>query len=485
VQRPPSNTLTTDRADVLRAAGPPRSRNRRWRWLAVGLIGATASWGLTVAYRRSQAPKPTTFVTVPLARGNLTETVTAVGTLAPVDAVELGAEVTGRLTRVLVDVNDSVSEGQVLAEIDPEQLSARVRETSAQLETASANERSARATLAEAQTKAERVKALHDEGIASGDELATAGAALDRARANVGVAVAQISVANAGLASARSMLARAVIRAPISGIVLSRTVEPGQTVTAGFQTPILFTLARDLSELELEVEVDEADIGKVREGQTASFAVDAYPGRTFASRLLQLHNLPKEGATIVTYAAVLAVHNQDRSLRPGMTATAEIVTGQFSDVLLVDNAALRFQPPRPMAARRRGFLPIPGFGAGPMRPPERPAPDNAASAQEHIFLSDASGAPRRVAVDVLATDGTRSAIAPAVARPARGGAPSEGGGPEGAGASGARASDGRPSPDRFNDLARATDPPPAPPTPAPTLEAGAPVIIDVSLDGPP
>ena len=457
---------------MLRAAGPPRSKNRRFRWLLIGLIGCVASWAVTVAYRRSQAPKPTTFMTVPLARGNLTETVTAVGTLAPVDAVELGAEVTGRLTRVLVDVNDAVSEGQVLAEIDPEQLAARVRETSAQLETANANERSARATLAEAQTKAERVRALHDEGIASGDELATAGAALDRARANVGVAAAQISVANAGLASARSMLARAVIRAPISGIVLSRTVEPGQTVTAGFQTPILFTLARDLTKLELEVEVDEADIGKVHEGQTASFVVDAYPGRTFASRVLVLHNLPKEGATIVTYAAVLAVDNQDRSLRPGMTATAEIVTGQFSDVLLVDNAALRFEPPRPVGARRRGLLPIPGFGPGAMRPPERP--DATASAEDRIFLSDASGAARRVLVDVLATDGTRSAIAPASAPPR---APRDGAARPGAPPS---ERDDRGGDGRREDLARASEPPAAPPA----LEAGAAVIIDVAAGGP-
>lgn len=461
----PDSTLSTRREDVLRAAGPPRSKGRGWRRAITGVVACAAAGAGWLAYRQSQEPVPPSFVTAPLVRGTLTETVTAVGTLAPVDAVELGAEVTGRLTRVLVDVNDPVTEGQVLAEIDPEQLAARVRETQAQLDTATANERSARATLSEAEVKAGRAKALAAEGIASGDELATALAALDRARANLGVAQAQISVANAGLASARSMLARAVIRAPINGIVLSRSVEPGQTVTAGFQTPILFTLARDLAKLELEVEVDEADIGKVREGQPASFSVDAYPGRTFASRLLTLHNLPKADATIVTYSAVLAVDNQDRSLRPGMTATAEIVSGEFRDVLLVDNAALRFEPPRPgTGARRRGFLPIPGLGSGPMRPPggaRGAGPAKDAGASDRVFVADTSGNPRPVAVRVLATDGTRSAIeiAPASAEGAR------------------RASR---DVERVNDLARAAEPLPAPPA----LEPGAAVIVDVSTPGP-
>ena len=441
---------------MLRAAGPPRSRGRRARWLIVGVLAAASFWGGTVAYRRSQAPAPPSFISVPLARGNLTETVTAVGTLAPVDAVELGTEVTGRLTRVLVDVNDQVEEGQILAEIDPEQLSARVRETQAQLQTATANERSARTTLTEAEVKAERARALHEAGVASGDETDTANAALERARANVGVAAAQISVAQANLASARSMLARAVIRAPISGIVLARAVEPGQTVTAGFQTPILFTLARDLSELELEVEVDEADIGKVREGQTASFNVDAYPGRTFASKLLELHNLPKAGATIVTYSAVLAVDNRDRALRPGMTATAEVVTRQLEDVLLVDNAALRFEPPRP-AGGRRGFLPIPGFGPGPMRPPGERDAARGGGDDDHVYVVDAAGSARQISVEVLATDGTRSAVAPA--EPPK----------------------GRARPGRMNDVAQATEPPPAPPP----FEAGAAVIIDVASGGRP
>lgn len=430
-------TFTTETADVLRAAGPPRAKGRRWRWLGLALLGAAGLTAGVVAWERSRAPKPPSYVTTPLAKGELVQTVTAVGTLAPVDAVDLGAEVTGRLVHVLVDVNDSVRTGQVMAEIDPEQLEARVRESAAQLESASANQTSARVSLAEARVKAERVAALHQQGLASGDEDDTARSALERAEAGLAVASAQTTVAKANLASARTQLSRAVIRAPIDGIVLSRAVEPGQTVTAGFQTPVLFTLARDLSKLELSVEVDEADIAKVREGQGASFNVDAYPGRTFASRVLKLHNLPKAGATVVTYTALLSVDNEDRSLRPGMTATAAIVSDRFSDVWLVENAALRFEPPR--QGGPRGGFPLPGFG-GPgagRRPAANAAPAvEKGASDEHVYLADGSGGVRRVPVHVLATDGSKSAIAPLDApaaargprqpegpnRPARGGA---------------------------------------------------------------
>ncbi len=421
----------------------------------MAVLGIVALVGGTFAWERAHAPKPPSYVTAPLARGELVQTVTAVGTLAPVDAVDLGAEVTGRLVRVLVDVNDSVRTGQIMAEIDPEQLQARVRESEAQLESASANQVSARVSLAEARVRAERVAALHQQGLATGDENDTARAALDRAQAALGVATAQTTVAKANLASARTQLSRAVIRAPIDGIVLSRAVEPGQTVTAGFQTPVLFTLARDLSKLELSVEVDEADIAKVREGQSASFNVDAYPGRTFPSRVLKLHNLPKAGATVVTYTALLSVDNEDRSLRPGMTATAAIVSDRLSDVWLVDNAALRFEPPR-APGQRRGFLPLPGFGGprGGRRGAGGPGAAEDARADEHIYLSEA-GSARRVPVQVLATDGTRSAIAPrgGPQRAAREGGPNR---PAHAGPEGA--------------------------PPAPALAEGAPVIVDLAVE---
>ena len=461
--------FTTETRDVLRAAGPPRAKGRGWRWLAFALVGTALTVGAWIGVERARAPKPPSFVTLPLAKGELTQTVTAVGTLAPVDSVDLGTVVTGRLIRVLVDVNDHVKVGQVMAEIDPEQLEAQVRQSQAQLESARANQLSAHVTLNETKLKAERTNELNAQGVASGDEKDTAQAALQRAEAALGVANAQITVAQASLTTAKTMLSHAVIKAPIEGIVLSRAIEPGQTVTAGFQTPVLFTLARDLGKLELSVEVDEADIAKVQEGQPASFTVDAYPGRTFPSKVLLLHNLPKAGATVVTYTALLSVDNDDRSLRPGMTATAAVVTDRLSDVWLVDNAALRFEPPRPAAPRRGGFLPLPGFG-GPGGG-RRPSPGagaagtagSAAAAGDRIFLADGTGTPRRVAVQVLATDGTKTAIAPR-AGGARGEAPHA----------------GQRRPDGPNRPAAAG--PAEPPAPPPVLAEGAPVIVDVAVE---
>jgi HlyD family secretion protein len=473
VVAPTKPAFTTETRDVLRAAGPPRSKGRRWRWLAVVVLGAAGTTGAVLAMQHSSAPRPPSFVTAPLAKGDLTQTVTAVGTLAPVDSVDLGTVVTGKLTRVLVDVNDHVKVGQVMAEIDAEQLQAQVRQSAAQLESARANQVSARVTVNETKVKAQRVDELHAQGLATTDDQDTAHAALERAQAALGVANAQTTVAQASLTTAQTQLSHAVIKAPIDGIVLARAVEPGQTVTAGFQTPVLFTLARDLTKLELSVEVDEADIAKVKEGQDASFTVDAYPGRTFPSTVLLLHNLPKTGTTVITYTALLSVDNEDRLLRPGMTATASIVTNHLSDVLLVENAALRFEPPRP-AGERRGFLPIPGFG----RPPggRRPgaggpggATGHAAPAGDRIFIADAIGAPRRVPVTVLATDGTKTAIAPRV--------PGEGK------RAGQKRADGpnRPAAGAPGEAGEARDgrEPPAPP---PALDEGAKVIIDVAVE---
>jgi HlyD family secretion protein len=486
VVAPSKPAFTTETRDVLRAAGPARAKGRRWRWLALALVGIALTAGAWIGVERARTPKPTSFVTVPLAKGELTQTVTAVGTLAPVDSVDLGTVVTGRLIRVLVDVNDHVKAGQVMAEIDPEQLEAQVRQSAAQLESAKANLSSARVTLNETTVKAQRTNELNAQGLATGEEKDTAQAALDRAQAAVGVAVAQITVAQASLTTAKTMLSHAVIKAPIEGIVLSRAIEPGQTVTAGFQTPVLFTLARDLGKLELTVEVDEADIAKVQEGQTASFTVDAYPGRTFPSKVLVLHNLPKAGATVVTYTALLSVDNDDRSLRPGMTATAAVITDRLSDVWLVDNAALRFEPPRAAGQRRGGFLPLPGFGGGGppgmgRRSSSGAAPGAVGSAAgspaaappgDRIFLADGTGAPRRVPVKVLATDGTKTAIAPRAVgdKTAHGNGAARADG----GHAGQRRLDGPNRP-----AASGSEEPPAPP---PALEEGAPVIVDVAVE---
>lgn len=387
------------------------SKNRRLKkWLTAGGVVFAVGGGLWWWNQQPKGPPPMRFETVPVKMGNLTETVTATGTLSPVDAVELGAEVTGRLVKVNVDVNDRVEAGQVLAEIDPEQLRARVQESRAQLTSALANDEGAKASLAEAELNSRRIEALFERGLASAQEVETTHAVLARAKASVSSARAQISLARAGLASTESSQSKAIIIAPIDGVVLARSVEPGQTVTAGFQTPVLFTLARDLTQLDLNVEVDEADIGKVKQGQVATFVVDAYPGRSFESKLVKLHNLPTSAeSTVVTYAAVLSVKNDELLLRPGMTATATITTRVVEDALLVPNIALRFEPPRPKTDEGPSILQI-FQGRRRGGPPSNRERDPVEASSESIFLD--KGGAQRVAVSITSSDGISSAIEP-------------------------------------------------------------------------
>jgi HlyD family secretion protein len=370
-----NDTRVAPDPDVVKKLGIGR-RKHALRWLfrllsAVLVLGAVAA-AVIVWKKRSAEQQAPRWVTAEVERTTLRETVTATGTLSPLDAVEVGAEVTGRAVVVHVDINQQVKKEQILVELDTEPLEARVEESQAQLRSAQASYKSSKSSVSEAEAKAKRTRELHKRGLASDQELETAEATLDRARASVSTSSAQISLARASVKSAQTSKSKAIIRSPIDGIVLARSVEPGQTVTSGLQTPVLFTVARDLTKMQLKIDIDEADVGKVAEGQPATFVVDAHPQRRFRSSVLRLSNLPKSGTSVVTYEAVLIVDNADRLLRPGMTATATIVTSEKPNVLAVPNAALRFRPPEATAAasaQRRGgaaSLPIPGMG-GPVR----------------------------------------------------------------------------------------------------------------------
>lgn len=333
-------------AEVRRKLGAGKgSRLRRWLWRLGILVVLGGLVGAVVVWRRHAAEQPTEeYVTKPVARGNLQATVTATGNLQGRDTVEVGAEISGTVKAVHVDFNDEVEEGQLLCEIDPEQLVASRNQTRAQLVAAQAAYDNAKASAKEAQLTAERKKALFAEGLISQQELETALAAADRAKASARSSAAQITVNHASLESAQTKLAKAKIVAPIDGVVLSRSVEVGQTVAASLQAPVLFTLARNLQEMELNVAIDEADIGQVAAGQPATFTVDAFPDRTFEAVLKRVHNIGTLVDNVVTYEALLAVENEDLTLRPGMTATATIVTAARKDVMVVPNAALRFKP---------------------------------------------------------------------------------------------------------------------------------------------
>jgi HlyD family secretion protein len=306
--------------------------------LVLGAAGAYA-W-----HWREESRKPR-YETAAVRRGDLTVRVTATGTLQPVNAVEVGAEISGLVREVKVDFNDRVKAGAPLAEIDTRQLRAQVERSEAALEAAEAALKQADATLLEAQQNNHRTEQLAIAKLVSDQDRDAASAALARAAAAVASARAQVTVSRAQLNSDRTNLEKAVIRSPIDGIVLARKVEPGQTVAATFQTPVLFKLAENLIRMKLIVNVDEADVGVVREGQTASFRVDAYPDREFPATLTSLRNEPQTAQGVVSYEAVLAVDNSGGLLRPGMTATATIQTETHTQVILVPNAAIRFVPP--------------------------------------------------------------------------------------------------------------------------------------------
>jgi HlyD family secretion protein len=267
------------------------------------LVGAVG----TVAWFRSghASGAALTYVTVPAKVMDLRQTVTATGTLRGLDSVDVGAQISGKVARVAVNFNDRVKAGQVLAEIDPTQLKSRVDQSRAQVRAAEAAERLARATAVQSKAQLERTRELNQKGLASTKDLEAAAADAERADASVASNEAQSTLSRASLRDAQTSLSYSTIVAPIDGIVLARLVEPGQTVTASLQSPVLFTLARDLTQLQLFVDIDEADVGSVNEGQTASFAVDAWPNRTFASKVVAVHNLPTAGQTVVTYQAVL------------------------------------------------------------------------------------------------------------------------------------------------------------------------------------
>lgn len=344
-------------ADVVRTLGiDTQSRRKPWMRAFVGVLVLAALGGLGARWMRARAlAKEPVFQTAAVTRGDLKVSVTATGTIQGLKTVEVGAEVSGRITKVYVDYNDRVEPGQLLAEIDPEQLHAAVEEANARVALSEANIRQARATLAETKAQAERARAQVEKGLISQRELEIAEAAAIRADASLSSALAEATLSRAALKSAKWRLERTKIVAPIPGIVLARLIEPGQTVTAGFQTPLLFKLAEDLSHMSLHVYVDEADVGRVKEEQEASFTVDAYPGRSFPSKVLSLRNEPRTEQNVVSYEAVLAVDNTDLLLRPGMTATATIIADTRANVLLVPNAALRFTPPPP----KRGSPPPP------------------------------------------------------------------------------------------------------------------------------
>jgi HlyD family secretion protein len=346
------------------------------------------------------------YVTEPVSRGGLKVTVTATGSLQPTNQVDVSSELSGTLRRVMVDYNDRVVAGQALAELDTEKLTATVENSRAKLEAARAKARVAEVTVREMESDLQRKRTLADRSYASIHDLETVQALHDRAVASLASARSEVNVAEADLRLNQTNLSKARIYSPISGIVLKRNVDPGQTVASTLQAPVLFTIAEDLTKMEVQVDVDEADVGKVTVGQPATFSVDAYPERTFEASVRDIRFASEVVQGVVTYKAILTVDNSDLLLRPGMTATAQISVQEVKNALLVPNAALRFTPPAQEEHDGRSVLSR--FLPGPPRFRPATRPEDTGPSRKVWTLRD--GEPVALPLTVGATDGRRSQV---------------------------------------------------------------------------
>ena len=303
-------------------------------------------------------PRDYEYVSEPVGRGDVLRKVSASGKVRALNTIKVGAEVSGQITKVFVDFNSPVTAGQVLAEIDPTRVRARVEQSEAQVALTQANLQQAAANVSRARAELEiqerdfsRQKALADRGFVSKAGLDIAQSKLNSARNAVQVAQAQAQSGNAQirqgvaeLSSAKLDLSRTVIVAPASGVIINKLVEPGTTVAASFQTPNLFEIASDTTKMQVEASVDEADIGQIREAQDVNFTVDSYPNYIFKAKVRQVRQAPVETQNVVSYLVIIDVDNLDGKLLPGMTANVEIITGVKANVLRVPTNALRFRP---------------------------------------------------------------------------------------------------------------------------------------------
>jgi HlyD family secretion protein len=303
-------------------------------------------------------PKVDPYRFAAIERGDVTKTVSASGNVQALVTVQVGSQLSGLVSQVLVDFNSPVSKGDVLAVIDAKTYASRVNQGTADLGAVTAALAQQRAALEQAKAQNEvdqaayrRVKSLADQGFASGQALDQATAAVKRSEAGVALARAQIAAqsarvaqSKAGLEASRYDLGRTQILSPIDGVVVDRKIDPGQTVAASFQAPVLFQIAQDLSKRQVKIMVDEADIGQIREGQTVKFTVDAYPDETFQGAVTQVRKQPETQQNVVAYAVIAEAENKGGRLLPGMTANADVVIDERPNVLKVPAAALRFKP---------------------------------------------------------------------------------------------------------------------------------------------
>lgn len=430
MDQPTTKTETGVDLDEFLGQQPPTQRSRYIRWGLIALGVIIVLWILS-RFLFGGATEAA-FVTRPVERGNLEVSVSATGNIQPTNEVEVGSELSGLITRVTVDNNDRVTRGQVLATLDTSRLQDSINQSRAALQSAQASVMQARATADQSRANLSRLQEVYRLSggkVPSGTEMDTARADYARAVAGIRTAEASVAQARAQLSSDQTQFSKASIRSPVNGVVLSRQVEPGQTVAASLNAPVLFLIAEDLAKMQLEAKVDEADVGTVKEGQRAAFTVDAFPGRRFPARVQRVDvGANASGSTgsssgssttssasanmVVAYTAVLTVDNSELILRPGMTATADIITSEKRNAVLVPNAALRFSPDRQSRRQQGGVTSV-------LMPPRRRGGNSGGANREvqigrgskqTVYVLGEDGKPRPVEVTVGASDGSRTEI---------------------------------------------------------------------------
>jgi len=370
----------TTASDELRKALAAEEGGRLWlRRLAIfgGVVAVVAiglGWRVT-----HKPPPPARFVSSPVTIGDVTEKVQATGAVQPLLQINVGAQINGRVTQVNVDFNSVVHKGDVLAEIDPTLYGQQVTQVQAAVQAQRANLESAKATLETSRINYDRVQKLYAQNLASRADVDTAHGNYDIAQAQVNAASASIAAQSAQLQQSVTNVGFTKIYSPVDGVVVTRGIDPGATVVASFQSPVLFVIAQDLRKMRVLADIDEADVGKLREKMEAEAIVDAFPGETFHGVVQQVRISPNTVAGVVTYSAVVEVANPEEKLRPGMTATVTIKTREAKGVLRVPNAALRFKPTPPPAAD----------GGPGVSPPETPL--GKGQGRLHVLVSDKPG----------------------------------------------------------------------------------------------
>lgn len=387
--------------EELKKALASEEGSRAWlrRGAVAGVIALVIAGGLVWRATHRPAP-PARYVTQPVQVADVAEKVQATGAVQPMLQVNVGAQVNGRVQTVKVDFNSLVKKGDVLAEIDPTVYGAQVSQIQANLESQRAQLESAKATVDNAKVTLDRVEKLNKDNLASRADL-------DSARGQYNVAIANKSAVEASLGALRAQLLTSKtnvgwtkIVSPVDGVVIARNIDPGATVVASFQAPVLFVIAQDLRKMRVLAEVDEADVGRIREQMAAEAVVDAFPGESFHGVVQQVRYSPNNIQGVVTYSAVVEVENPEEKLRPGMTATITVKTREAKNVATIPNAALRYVPSPPLGPD------------GKPQPPPPQAPIAKGKGRVWVVVSDKPGEEKteQRTIDVGVTDGVRTEL---------------------------------------------------------------------------